>query len=151
MKYLKNYIVEFSQYHYKIRHNDTNLGMFYDKLPYSINNIINEEYIPRLKKANVIDTLDTTISYLRKWANDQCLDLKKQKKMKKLCLACCDNPHPWAEKESFIRKRVLTNKGERNIGENIITSQVLKNVDFLEKQLIVRLGKTIASIRHAEK
>jgi len=50
-----------------------------------------------------------------------------------------------------MRKRALISKGERNIGENIITSQVLKNVDFLGKQLIVRWGKTIANVGHAEK
>ena len=35
------------------------------------------------------------------------------------------------ERENFIRKRALISKGERNIGESIITNQVLKNVDFL--------------------
>jgi len=34
MKYLENYIAEFSRHYYKIRHNETNLGMLYDKLPY---------------------------------------------------------------------------------------------------------------------
>jgi len=28
------------------------------------------------------------ISYLRKWVNDQCLDLQKQKKIKKQFLTC---------------------------------------------------------------
>jgi len=32
MRYLKNYIDEFSQYYCKIRHNEANLGMFHDKL-----------------------------------------------------------------------------------------------------------------------
>ena len=41
MRFLENYITEFSQYYYKIGHNDINLGMFYDKLPYPINSIIN--------------------------------------------------------------------------------------------------------------
>ena len=41
MRFLENYIAEFSQYYYKIGHNDINLGMFYDKLPYPINSIIN--------------------------------------------------------------------------------------------------------------
>jgi len=45
MRYLENYIVEFSQYYYEIAHNETNHGMFYDKLPYSIIFIINEKYI----------------------------------------------------------------------------------------------------------
>ena len=45
MRFLKNYIAEFSQYYYKIGYNDINLGMFYDKLPYPINSIINEKYL----------------------------------------------------------------------------------------------------------
>ena len=49
MRYLKNYITKFSQYYYKIGHNETNLGMFYDKLLYPINFIINEKYIAWLE------------------------------------------------------------------------------------------------------
>jgi len=49
--------------------------MSYDKLPFPINFIINEKYMTWLEKAYVIDTLGTRISYLRKWVNDQCLDL----------------------------------------------------------------------------
>jgi len=45
--------------------------------------MINEKYMVWLEKANVIDTLGTRISSVRKWVNDQCLDLQKQKKMKK--------------------------------------------------------------------
>ena len=52
MRYLKNYIAEFSQYYYKIGHNNINLGMFYDKLSYPINSIINEKYITWLEKAD---------------------------------------------------------------------------------------------------
>ena len=83
MRFLKNYIAEFSQYYYKIKQNDINLGMFYDKLSYPINSIINEKYMTWLKKVDVFDILGTIISYLRKWINDQCLDLQKQNKMKK--------------------------------------------------------------------
>ena len=83
MRFLENYIAEFSQYYYEIRHNDINPGMLYDKLPYPINSIINELYMTWLEKVDVIDTLCTRISYLRKWVNDQYLDLQKQKKMKK--------------------------------------------------------------------
>ena len=57
--------------------------MFYGKLPNPINFIINEKYIAWLERADVIDTLGSRISYLRKWVNDQCLDLQKQKKIKK--------------------------------------------------------------------
>ena len=70
MRYLKNYIAEFSQSYYKIWHNETNLGMFYDKLSYSINSIINEKYIAWLEQADVVDTFDSKISYLRRWVND---------------------------------------------------------------------------------
>ena len=31
MRYMKNYVAEFSQYYYKIGHNETNLSIFYDK------------------------------------------------------------------------------------------------------------------------
>jgi len=51
--------------------------MFYDKLPYPINSIINEKYITWLEKVDVIDALETRILNLRKWFNDQCLDNKK--------------------------------------------------------------------------
>ena len=121
MRYLKNYIAEFSQYYYKIGHNETNLGMYYDKLSYPINSIINEKYIAYLKRADVIDTLGSRISYLRKWVNDQCLDLQKQKKIKKQFLTCWDSPHQWGKepkrrrKRKFYKKKSLISKGERNI------------------------------------
>ena len=66
MRYLKNYIAEFSQYYYKIRHNETNLDMFYNKLSYPINFIINEKYIAYLERADIVDTLGSRIFYLRK-------------------------------------------------------------------------------------
>jgi len=56
-RFLENYIAEFSQYYYKIGHNDINLGMFYDKLPYPINSIINEKYMTWLGKVDVFDIL----------------------------------------------------------------------------------------------
>jgi len=52
MRFLENYIAEFSQYYYKIGHNDIKLDMFYDKLSYPINSIINEKYITWLEKAD---------------------------------------------------------------------------------------------------
>jgi len=75
MRYLENCIAEFSQYYYKIGYNKTNLGMFYDKLPYPINSIINEKYMVWLERTYV-DTLSSRISYLRKWINEHCLDLQ---------------------------------------------------------------------------
>jgi len=50
MRYLKNYITEFSQCYYKIGHNETNLDMFYDKLSYSINFIIKKNTSHGLRK-----------------------------------------------------------------------------------------------------
>ena len=88
VRYLENHIAEFSQPYYKIGHNDTNLGMFYDRLPYAINSIINEKYIAWLERSDAIDTLGTRISYLRKCVNDHCLDLEKQNKMKKQFSTC---------------------------------------------------------------
>jgi len=81
MRYLKNYIAEFTQYYYKTGHNKTNLAMFYDKLPYPINSIINEKYMAWLERTDVVVTLSSRISYLLKWVNEQCLDLQKQKKI----------------------------------------------------------------------
>lgn len=71
MRYLENHIAEFSQDYYKIGYNETNLGMFYDKLPCLINSIINEKYIVWLEKVDVVDALGIRISYVRKWVNDQ--------------------------------------------------------------------------------
>jgi len=45
------------------------------------------------------------------------------------------------EKKKFSRKRALISKAEKNIEENIITSQVLKGIDSLKKLLIVQQGK----------
>jgi len=57
MRYWNNYIAKLGQYYYKIGHNETNLGIFYDKLPYPINSIINEKYITWRESTDVIDTL----------------------------------------------------------------------------------------------
>ena len=57
--------------------------MFYDKLSYPINFIINEKYIAWFERTDVVVTLGSRISYLTKWINDQCLDLQKQNKIKK--------------------------------------------------------------------
>ena len=102
MRYLKNYITELSQYYYKIGHNEANLSMFYDKLSYPINSIINEKYIARLGRTNVINTLCSRISYLRKWVNDHCFDLQKQKKIKKKFLAYWDSSQQKEKKNKFF-------------------------------------------------
>ena len=114
MRYLENYIIKFSQYYYKIGQNETNLGMFYYKFPYSINSIINEKYIAWLERTDVIDTLGSRIYYWRKWVNDQCLDLQKQKKIKKQFLTCQDSPHQWKKEPQSRRKRKLYKKKSFN-------------------------------------
>ena len=58
-----------------------------------------------LEKVDIFDTLGTRISYLRKWANNQCLDLQKQKKMKKQYLACWCTPNQWRRERTWRRKR----------------------------------------------
>jgi len=40
----------------------------------------------------------------------------------------------------FFKKKCLTVKGEKNIKENIIKSQVPRGIDFLEKLVIVHQG-----------
>ena len=82
VRFLGNYISKFSQYYYKVGHNETNRGMFYDKLTYPINSIINEKYIAWYEKADVINTLCSRISYLRKWVNDQFFDLQSKTKLR---------------------------------------------------------------------
>ena len=57
MRYLENYIIEFSQYSCKIGHNEANLGIVYDKLPYSIIFISMKKYIVWLEKVDIIDAL----------------------------------------------------------------------------------------------
>ena len=77
--------------------------------------------------------------------------------MKKQYLACWDTPNQWGReptwrrKRKFYKKKSFNSKRERNIKENIITNQALKSKDFLEKQLIVRQGKTTISIGCVEK
>ncbi|XP_021722592.1 uncharacterized protein LOC110690074 [Chenopodium quinoa] len=44
MKYVDNYFMEFETYYYKIGENETNLGMFYNKLPSPLNEEISEKY-----------------------------------------------------------------------------------------------------------
>ena len=110
-----------------------------------------------LEQTNVVDTLGSRISYLRKWVHEQCLDLQKQKKFKKQFLTCWNSLHNEEknlkddDKVSFIRKKALTSKGEKNIEESIITNQILKNEDFLEKLLITRQERTTANVGQVEK
>ena len=67
MRYPENYITEFNQYSYKNGYKETNLSIFYGKLPYQINSIINQKYFTLLEKA----MFSRRISYIRKCDNDQ--------------------------------------------------------------------------------
>jgi len=80
MRFLENYIIEFIQYYYKIGHNEINLSMFYDKLPYPINSIINEKYMTWLEKTDVFDTVGTHFSYLRNELMISVLTSKNKRK-----------------------------------------------------------------------
>ena len=121
--------------------------MFYDKFPYPINSIINEKYMAWFDRTDIVDTLGSRISCLRKWVNEQCLNLQKQNKIKRQFLTCCDSPHQWGKepekrrKRKFYQKRALTSREAKNIEENIITNQVLKNIDFLGKLPIAQQEK----------
>ena len=44
------------------------------------------------------------MSYLRKWVNDQCFDLQKQKKIKKLFSTCWITPNQWGKEPNRRRK-----------------------------------------------
>jgi len=56
--------------------------MFYDKLSDPINSIINEKYIAWLEQADVIDTLGSIISFLRKWVMIKVLISKRKRKLR---------------------------------------------------------------------
>ncbi|XP_056694878.1 uncharacterized protein [Spinacia oleracea] len=64
MKYIESYIMEFEQYYYKIGENETNLGMFYDKLPNHINGEISEKYQEWVDKHGHRDALGKRIAFL---------------------------------------------------------------------------------------
>jgi len=75
---------------------------------------MNEKYMTWLEKANVFDTLGSKFSYLRKWVNDKCHDLKKQKKMKVQYPACWGTPNQWEREPTWRRKRNFFNKKSFN-------------------------------------
>ena len=110
-----------------------------------------------LEKADVFDTLGTRISYLRKWVNDQCLNLQKQKKMKKQYLACWDTPnqwgrdHTWRRTRNFFKKKSFNKQRREKYKRKNFQNQVLESIGSLGKLPIVQQGKIIASIGHVEK
>ena len=67
-----------------------------------------------LERTDVIDTLGSRISYLRKWVNEQCLDLQKRKKIKKQFLTCWDSLHKWGKEHEKQRKRKFYKKKNFN-------------------------------------
>jgi len=122
-----------------------------------INSIINEKYMAWFERTDVVDTLGSRISFLRKWVNEQCLDLQKQKKIKKQFLTYWDSPYQWGKeyekrrKRKFYKKKSFTSREVKNIEENIITNRVLKSIDFLGKLLIAQQERTTANVGHVEK
>ena len=78
MKYVDNYITEFEKCYYKIGENNTNLQMFFDKLPAPINEQISEEYRELIKNGDK-DTLGNKISYVRKCVEKKCRDVRSTK------------------------------------------------------------------------
>ncbi|XP_021727438.1 uncharacterized protein LOC110694576 [Chenopodium quinoa] len=75
MKYVDNYIMEFETYYYKICENETNLGMFYDKLPSSLNEEISENYQEWRNKFLARDALVNRIAFLKKWIEKKCREV----------------------------------------------------------------------------
>jgi len=62
------------------------------------------------EKVDGTDTLGTRISYISTWVDDQCLDLRKQKKIQKQFLTCWDTPHQWRKELDKRRKSFLKKK-----------------------------------------
>ena len=120
MRYLENYTAEFNQYYYKVGHNETNLGMFYDKLSYPINSIINEKYMAWLERTDVVDTLREFLIYENGSMNNVLIYKSKRRLRSSSSLAGIHRTNgeknlKKEEKENSIRKRVLTSKEVRNI------------------------------------
>jgi len=73
------------------------------------------------EQIDIVDTIGSRISYLRKWVNKQCLDLQKQKKIKKQLLTCWNSQHQWGKepekrrKRKLYKKKSLTNREPKNI------------------------------------
>jgi len=83
--------------------------MFYYKLPYPINSIINKQYITWLEKTDVVDTFGIRISYLRKWAKSQYLDFQRQENEETIS-SLLDNPHQWGNEPEKRKKRKFYKK-----------------------------------------
>ena len=100
-----------------------------------------------LEEADVFDTLGTRISYLRKWVNDQCLDLQKQKKMKKQYLACWDTPNQWGknllgeEKIFFFKKKSFTKQRGEKYKRKYFPKPSPRKHRFFRKAVYCRAGK----------
>ncbi|XP_021728284.1 uncharacterized protein LOC110695343 [Chenopodium quinoa] len=93
MKYVENYIMEFETYYYKIGENETNLGMFYDKLPSPLNEEISEKYQEWKEKYIARDALGNRIASLRKWIEKKCREVAGTQQMKRQFLTCWDFPN----------------------------------------------------------
>ena len=97
-----------------------------------------------LERTDAADTLDSIIFYLQINGSMKNVLIFRNKKRSRsnswlvgILLTNWEKNLRREEKENFIRKRVLTSKGEKHTKENIITNQAAKDEDFLEKLLIV--------------
>jgi len=90
--YIENYICEFSQLYYDLnkdtRENQKVVELFYQKLPMSMSQIIQNEFNSAVSSGTVKNTLGARISILRNWMQEQCL--KKQSKRDARIGLCCD-------------------------------------------------------------
>ncbi|XP_021733293.1 uncharacterized protein LOC110700113 [Chenopodium quinoa] len=119
MKYVDDYIMEFETYYYKIGENETNLGMFYDKLPSPLNEEISEKYQEWREKFLARDALGNIIAFLRKWIEKKCREVAGTQQMKRQFLTCWDFPNNYGcERKNYNkRKSYKKNKFDRSRGE----------------------------------
>ncbi|XP_021771316.1 uncharacterized protein LOC110735431 [Chenopodium quinoa] len=119
MKYVDDYIMEFETYYYKIGENETNLGMFYDKLLSPLNEEISEKYQEWRERFLARDSLGNRIDFLRKWIEKKCREVAETQQLKRPFLTCWDFPNNYGcERKNYNkRKKYKKNKFDRSRGE----------------------------------
>ncbi|XP_021746677.1 uncharacterized protein LOC110712520 [Chenopodium quinoa] len=119
IKYVDDYIMEFETYYYKIGENETNLGMFYDKLPSPLNEEISEKYQEWRERFLARDALGNIIAFLRKWIEKKCREVAGTQQMKRQFLTCWDFPNNYGcERKNYNKRRnYKKNKYDRSRGE----------------------------------
>ncbi|KAL2902531.1 ORF 1: putative Polyprotein CP [Bienertia sinuspersici] len=83
LKFVESYIMGFKMYYYKIGENETNLEMFFHKLPSPIYEEIIEKYQEWKEKYGTGDSLGKRISFLRTWIEKKCREVAGTQQMKK--------------------------------------------------------------------